>query len=243
LAFAAPSADPAAALPAPVLDPIWLDPIPDEALDLDAPTPEARVDTRESVSLAFLALLQTLPGEQRAVLLLRDVLGWRAQDVADTLELSVAAVNSALQRARVTIKKKQAEAAFKPWQRADARAHSGLLKAYVQAWESADLASLLRNDATLTMPPLPAWFAGREAILAFYRAQLLRPGMAGQYRLLPVHANGQPAFAVYQRAADGVYRAAAIQVVVLADGQIGQVHSFLALDDKLFRRFGLPAAI
>ena len=241
-----PPADPAAPLPGPLADQLWLDPFPDELIPDPAPTPEARYASRESVTLAFLALLQKLPGKQRAVLILRDVLGWRAQEVADTLELSDAAVNSALQRARATIKKVPPEEvyALNP-AREDARITS-LLDSYLRAWETADLPGLtrlLRDDAVLTMPPLPAWYAGRAAIAQFYRTHLFAGPAQGRFRLFPIRANGGPGFAVYQRDESGAYRAASIQLLVLTDGQVARIHSYLDPEGHLFARFHLPISL
>ena len=151
------AADPHAPLPAPSPDPLWLEPLPDEYLAGFSPGPEARLEAKESVTLAFLTLLQRLPGRQRAVLILRDVLGWSALEVAELLDTSVPAVNSALQRARATLRRPEVQAG-------DAATATGeptadVLAQFVQAWEMADsarLTALLREDAILTMPPLPA---------------------------------------------------------------------------------------
>src|SRR5260221_3146563 len=154
-------------LPAAVLDPIWLEPLPDSALDNLAAgpgaDPEAAYEARESVTLAFLALLQQLPGRQRAALILRDVLGFSADETAQMLDLSTAAVNSALQRARATMDGGAARPAPPPAEGQLAE----LLSRYVRAWEAADSASLvrlLRDDVVLTMPPVPLRFAGRAGV-------------------------------------------------------------------------------
>lgn len=241
-------ADPADALPAPVLDPIWLEPLPDEYLAGRLPTPEAQVEANESVSLAFLAALQQLPGRQRATLILRDVLDWSAQETAEMLGLSLAAANSALQRARTTLKKNQAanSAVHRPVQ--DPLA-SQLLTRYMQAWVAADapgLAALLREDAILTMPPLPAWYLGRATIQAFFEKYLFTGAAAGRFRVLAAHANASPALAVYQQAAgqEGQpFRPASLQVLTLQDGQVARIDCFLTGEETLFARFGLPASL
>ena len=231
-------ADPQAALPAPVWEPVWLEPLPEEYLEDLAPTPEARYETRESVSLAFLALLQTLPGRQRAALILCDVLDWRAQEVAGLLELSPAAVNSALQRARATLRKVQ----FGPGASHGEEPPAGVLERYARAWEAADtagLAALLREDVTLSMPPLPVWYQGRAAVLAFL-AKHLFGGQAGRFRLAATRANGAPAFAVYQADAQGAYRPAVLQALTLHGGQVARMDDFIVFDERLFQRFHLP---
>jgi len=234
-------------LPAPVLEPVWIDPLPDAALDAvpagPATDPEAVYEARESVTLAFLVVLQQLPGRQRAALILRDVLGFSADETAQMLDLSTAAVNSALQRARAAMNER-AERPAPPL----AEGHlAELLNRYVRAWETADsagLVSLLRDDVVLTMPPVPAWFSGQASVLAFVDGFLFsRPGAAGSLRLRPTHANGAPAFAVYERGADGAYRPSALQVLRLAGDQIAQIDDFLSADPALYARFGLPAAL
>lgn len=236
-------ADPRDPLPPPSLEPLWLGPLPDTLLPADANNPEVLYDARESVSLAFLAALQRLPGRQRAVLLLHDVLAWRADEVAELLDASVASVNSALQRARATMR------ALPHTFRTDASPPAAgdriatLLARYVQAWEAADvprLVMLLREDAELTMPPLPAWYRGRAAILAFFQRHLFVGEAVGRFRLVSTRANGCPAFATYARGEGGVYRPAALQVLGIVGDQIAVIHDFLASDERLFARFELP---
>jgi RNA polymerase sigma-70 factor, ECF subfamily len=227
-------------LPPAVDDPLWLNPLPDSYLDGHTLTPEARYEIHESVSLAFLMALQKLPGRQRAILILRDVLGWKAQEVADLLDLTVVAVNSALQRARQTMKSYHQENQWRLMTPDNDQQVSALLARYVAAWETADsagLIALLREDATLTMPPVPAWFLGRAAIQTFSQHFLF----AGQpYRLLPIRANGCPAFAVYQRDAAGLYRPAALQILSINGERIARIDHFLTFDGQLFGRFNLP---
>jgi RNA polymerase sigma-70 factor (ECF subfamily) len=240
--FAA-AGDPATAPAAPVLDPIWLDPAPASVWLSTRAGPEARLSARESVALAFLAALQQLPPLQRAVVVLREVLGWSAEEAAELLDTTVAAANSALQRARATLEARrdrlEAGTLATPL---DAAMHA-LLRRYVEAWESGDvqaLAALLREDAILTMPPVPTWFSGRAAI-----ATALAPLMAhmGSFRLQPTEAAGGVAFAAYLRApGDDRLRAQAIHVLSLGpDGLVTTVHVFMS--PSLFGHFGLPAEL
>jgi len=240
-----PPAEPGGALPAPVLDPIWLEPLPDSALDSlpagPAADPAAVYEARESVTLAFLSVLQTLPGRQRAALILRDVLGFSADETAQMLDLSTAAVNSALQRARATMEAGVERPAPPPAEGQLAE----LLSRYVRAWETADSASLvrlLRDDIILTMPPVPLWFVGHAGVQGFLDSFLFDGEAAGRFRLLLTRANGGPAYGVYERQLDGAYRPSALQVLtVTADGQVAAIHDFLSGDPAFFARFGLPA--
>ena len=217
----------------------WLQPLPDTALGGQLPgDPASVVASRASMRLALIAALQYLPPRQRAVLILRDVLGWHAPEVAELLGISAAAANSVLQRARAQLERLAPEEddirePADPGVRA-------LLDRYAAAFETADvrlLTELLREDAVLEMPPLPTWFAGRELIGRFLARRVLV--RAGDFRLLPVGANFQPAFAAYDRAEDGAHRAHAIMVVTVRGGRIGRIVSFN--DDSLFPAFGLPA--
>jgi RNA polymerase sigma-70 factor (ECF subfamily) len=238
-----PPADPRDPLPAPVNEPIWFEPLPEEYLDWQNINPEAKYETRESISLAFLTVLQTLPVRQRVALILMDVLGWRAQEVADLLDVSAAAVNSALQRARATLKDHQLDGGFYHRVSPENPQAAALLTRYVQAWENADSAGLvylLREDAVLSMPPLPAWYRGRQAIKTFLDTHLFTGEALGRFRLVPTQANGSPAFAAYQRDENGIYRPGGLQVLQLAGSQIAQVDDFLAFDERLFQRFRLP---
>jgi RNA polymerase sigma-70 factor (ECF subfamily) len=223
-------------------DPIWMTPAPDALLEID-PGPEARVSTRESVALAFLVALQTLPPRQRAVLLFRDVLGWQASEVAEAVEMSVAAVNSALQRARETLEatRRAQEGVMKPVLDESART---LLGQYIAAWEAADhssLVALLHEEVTLAMPPLPTWYRGRHDVGGFLGG-LLAGEARGRFRVLPTLANGQPALAFYQLDAQtGVYRPFSLQLLELAGGRIKGLLSFL--DPRLPAQFGLPESL
>jgi RNA polymerase sigma-70 factor (ECF subfamily) len=235
-----PAADPNSPLGAAVTDPIWLEPYPDGLLGSLRNDPAARYDVLESISLAFLVALQTLPPRQRAVLLMRDVVGLRASEVADLLEDSVSAVNSALYRARSRVGERT------PKRGVDSpsvdRAHRGLLDRYVAAWEAADidgLVQLLKEDATFPMPPIPTWVKGRAAVREFVSRHILDGDARGRWRLVPTRANGQPAFAWYRRRANPPgFAAFAIQVVTLEGGAIAAATTFAF--PHLFALFGLP---
>ena len=243
-----PPADPAAPLAAPVHEPVWLEPFPDEWLS-DATlsagaNPEARYTARESVRLAFIAALQALPPRQRAVLLLRDVLDWSAAETAECLEMTVPAVNSALHRARTTLARQEAIGRDQANPALDDPAAQELLDRYVHAWEAADVdgfVALLREEAVATMPPTPTWFSGRLAISTFARQLFSQLGPRRQ-RLLPVRANGQPAFALYEAAqSGGPFAARGVQVLTLASGRIARLDMFL--DPAVLRLFNLPASL
>jgi RNA polymerase sigma-70 factor, ECF subfamily len=205
----------------------WLEPYPDSLVpDAD---PQARIDLRESVALAFLAAIQHLPPRQRAMLLLFDVLGWSATEIAELLETSVAAVNSGLQRARGTL---ETRPAARP---TEAEEHA-LLERFVDAWERVDiqgLVELLREDAVMTMPPEDVWFRGAAAIGEFF-ATVPAEGDLARIRLVPTTANLRPALAAYF---DG--RAYGIMVFELEGGRIAEIVGF-ADAARFYDRFGLP---
>ena len=231
-------------LPQPLPDTYWIEPLPDTLVD-DQPSanPEIRYQAAESVTLAFLAALQRLPGRQRAVLILRDVLGWSAKETADILKMSPTAVNSALQRARTTI---QQTRPTRPGVSTPDDLIQPLLARYVKAWETADtgqLIALLREDAFMTMPPLPAWYRGREAIRWFLDSILFMPPMRKPMRLLPTRANGSPSFAIYQPDDTGVFHPVALHVLTIEDGLIAGIDDFLSFDGRLFARFELPTSL
>jgi RNA polymerase sigma-70 factor (TIGR02960 family) len=228
----------------PVEGPVWLEPWPDEPASGEpgGTDPASSYLRRESVELAFIAALQHLPGTQRAVLILREVLEFSAAEVARILDTTPASVNSALQHARKTVDERVPPAT----QRAelDALGPDGrreLVDAFVAAWERADvpaLLELLAEDARFTMPPLPAWFLGREDIARFFNERMF----ATPWRLAPVRANGQLAFACYQGEAGGDrFRLGAINVLSLRDGRIVEIAGFL--DPSLHRHFGLPEEV
>jgi RNA polymerase sigma-70 factor, ECF subfamily len=237
-----PPAEPGAPLAPEINEPVWLEPCPDALLEPGPRDPEARYSAGESVALAFLSALQRLSPPQRAILILKDVLGWQADEVAEGLEMSLPAVNSALHRARVAL-----EAEAPPARRApapDDPAVRELLERYLRAWQSADLdalVALLKEDASLTMPPFPAWFRGVADIRAALAATCFGDPRRPPYRLLPTRANGQPALAVYRGGEDGVLRAFALQVVVLDGPAISEVHAFLS--PAFASVFGLPPTL
>jgi RNA polymerase sigma-70 factor (ECF subfamily) len=235
------ASDPAAPPAPPNTEPIWLEPIPDELIaDVDT-SPEARYDARESITLAFLAALQVLPPRQRAVLLLRDVLDVRAEQVGQLLDLTLSSVNSLLHRARVTLAKhyhaRDVES-IKAMPSDDQMC--ALLDRYVRAWEAADvdaLISLLKEEATLAMPPSPSWYKGKAAIREFVAGMISLMNASGRWRFEPTRANSQPAFAWYQREADGVFHAFAIQVVTFDGALIADMTTFM--NPALFKYFNL----
>ena len=238
-------ANPQDPLQAPIMDSVWLDPLPDEYIVGNVASPEARYETKESVTLAFLTALQILPGRQRAILIMRDVLGWKTAETGDLLDLSVSAVNSALQRARATMKKYYHKTEHRLVN--DDERVANLLARFMQAWEmgdSASLVALLREDAILTMPPLSGWYRGRGEIREFLDLHLFSvPRADKQFRVTTTRANGCPALASYQLDETGIYRPGAILVLTLEDDQIVQLDDFLALDNRLFLRFNLPLSL
>jgi len=235
----APSDDPERPLAPEPAGVAWLQPIPGAMLGAEPADPAEVVASRDSIRLAFVAALQHLPARQRAVLILRDVLGWRAAEVAKLLGTSTAAVNSALQRARTHLARvAPAEDDVAEPAEPDLRA---LLDRYVAAFEDADIPALdqvLRDDVELEMPPLPTWFAGRQAVRGFFSSQVLT-GL-GQFRMVTTTANGQPAVAAYRRGRDGGYHAHAVHVLTVTRTGIARIVAFL--DPRLFAAFGLPTS-
>lgn len=222
-------------VPDPLVDFAWLEPVPDASVLPDRRDPGDVIVARESIRLAFVAALQHLPSRQRAVLILREVLAWSAQDVAELLDTSVPAVNSALQRARATLDGVDV-AATEPWLPDDAEQHA-LLARYVDAFERYDmdaLTALVHEDATQSMPPYELWLRGRDDILAWWTG----PGAecAGS-RLVPTVANGSPAFGQYRTTGPW-----ALQVLEIEDGSIVELSFFLDTA-TLFPRFGLPLSL
>jgi RNA polymerase sigma-70 factor (TIGR02960 family) len=223
------------------VEPTWLEPYPDVLLDdlADAdPGPDARYETKEAVTLAFVAALQHLPPSQRAVLVLRDVLGYRAAEVAAMLAVTETSVNSTLQRARATLDARLPDRGRAPLPRS-AR-ESELVQRYAEAFEQGDvdrLVALLTDDAMVTMPPQPLEVHGPIAIARFFRER--EWWGEGRMRLIPTRANGQPAFGVYLRDPHApVIRAHGIVVLTLDGDGISQITRFG--DTSLFARFGLP---
>ncbi|HEX6875594.1 MAG TPA: sigma-70 family RNA polymerase sigma factor [Nocardioidaceae bacterium] len=216
----------------------WLEPVPD-ALVSDLPDdPASVVTSRESIRLAFIAALQNLPPRQRAVLVLREVLAWRASEVAEALGTSTAAVNSMLQRARAQLE--QASLDRDEIIEPDDPQRKALLDRYVSAFENYDvdaIVSMFTEDAIWEMPPFTGWYQGARTIGNLISSQCPASGPADM-RMLRADANGQPAFALYMRDADGVHRSFQIQVLTLKDGRVSHVGCFF--DTGLFRAFGLP---
>jgi RNA polymerase sigma-70 factor (ECF subfamily) len=215
----------------------WLEPMPDGRVLAEEEDPEEQAIQRETLRLAFVAALQHLPARQRAVLILREVLRWKASEVAELLETSVASVNSALQRARATIAATgaTAEGTAAPLDQADRK----LLARYVDAFEHYDidaLVALLHEDAMLSMPPYELWLRGVEQLRAWY----LGTGIGCKdSRLVAISANGSPAFAQYRCDPDGGHKAWSLQILDLSDGRITAINSFLDVE-RMFPLFGLP---
>jgi RNA polymerase sigma-70 factor, ECF subfamily len=239
----APAADPQQPLPSAVKRP-WLDPYPERLLHAVASSeeePEEAVLRKETIELAFLAAIQHLPPRGRAVLILRDVLGWSARDPAATLGISVNSVNSSLQRARATLSTRLPRRRIEWAQRDPSSAERALVERYMTAHEQGDvegLARLLRDDVRASAPPLPLWYDGRESLLASTR----RSASAGRFRYLPTMANRQPAAASYLRApGESVYRPMGIDVLAVEDGLVVEITAFLR--PELFAAFGLPATL
>jgi RNA polymerase sigma-70 factor, ECF subfamily len=217
-------------------DEIWVGPMPDSRMITEVTDPATVVASRESIRLAFVAALQHLPAKQRAVLILREVLAWSAQETADLLDTSVAGVNSALQRARATIAAADVHA---PAEADDPE----LLSRYVKAFEAYDLdalTALLHEDATLQMPPFALWLQGPDDIRSWMAGT--GNGCEGS-RLLPTAANGMPAFGQYRKSLDGPGHVPwALIVLEVADGRITRVDNFLDTE-RLFPLFNLPASL
>ncbi len=238
-----PRGNPSQPLPAPTRQVNWVELLSDEWVD-DQPNiyPEARYEVRESITLAFVAALQKLPGSQRAVLILRDVMGWSSDEAAEILDMTLAAVNNALQLARKTVK--QADRRTLPIRLNEQM--SALLAQYVAAWETADSAALiavLREDVALTMPPLPIWFSGHVDVKNFIDSYLFKSGTQFKVKLEAVHINGSPAFAMYQMDEQGIYRAAAIHILTVEHNRITEINDYLSFDGELFRKLNLPLVV
>ncbi len=215
----------------------WIEPIPDSHITHAGGDPATTVEMRDSIRLAFAAALQHLAPKQRAVLILRDVLRWKAREVADLLGTSVAGVNSALQRARATLANAEVDAGG-PREPLDERTEM-LLALYVDAFERYDmdaLTSVLHRDATWTMPPYELWLNSHEDIRRWCLGRGI--GCRGS-QLAPVRANASPAFAQYKPAADGGFDAWSLQVLEISGGKITGICFFLDVE-WLFPLFGLP---
>jgi RNA polymerase sigma-70 factor (ECF subfamily) len=247
-----PAAAPGDDLGEPLIESVWVEPYADEMLGLEDgyPSPEARYDRRESVELAFIVALQHLPATQRAALILRDVLGFSAREAAETLGTTVASVNGALRRAR----KAAAERLPSQSQQLALRALGDdglrkLVRRYIDAWERADvdaILALLAEDATFTMPPLPTWYRGHDAIALF----LTRYALRDRWRLVAARANAQLAFGCYAwDAGAGSHTALSLDVLTLEGARVIEVTSFVTPHSQgptrerfagdVFARFGL----
>jgi RNA polymerase sigma-70 factor, ECF subfamily len=240
-----PAADPHDGPGEPVVESVWVEPYPDEthALEDGLASPEARYEQRESVELAFIAALQHLPARQRAVLILRDVLGLSAREVAEALEATPASVDSALQRAHKTVDARlPAQSQQATLRSLDDLALRRVVDGYVDAWQRDDvdaIAAMLAEQATFAMPPRPAWFSGREAIVEFLTAG---PFSGGPWRLVPTRANGQLAFGHYVWDTETAsFLAHGINVLTLEGERIDEITTFLT--PEAFGRFGLPDEI
>ena len=229
----------------PLVESVWIEPYPDDAVGLEdgyAAT-DARYEQREAVELAFIAALQLLPARQRAVLILREVLGFSAAEVSESLGTTIASVNSALQRARRTVEDRLPERSQQATLRSlgDERIRS-LVDAYVQAWAKGDVAAvrdLLVEDAVFSMPPWPSWWKGGETIARFAE-------QAAQFcaasRTIPIRASGQQAVAYFQLDDETQrWKAAAIDVLTFEDERIKAITAFI--NPELFPSFGLPLVL
>jgi RNA polymerase sigma-70 factor (ECF subfamily) len=254
-----PSDDPKAAAGAPLPESVWVEPFPDASLAAAAETPETAYELRESVELAAVAAWQHLPANQRAALLVTDVLGFPARDAAELLETSTASLNSALQRARALVAERVPERSQQATMRqvGDA-AIDAAVERFLQAMDRADVDAvigLLREDATWSMPPQPAWFAGHDDIAAFLVAN---PFSYFRWRHLRTSANGQPAVAAYSwDDAAGCYLPHGINTLTFDGDKIAAVTTFLDVtrrgvtgpnysnfaETRMFSRFGLPETI
>ena len=265
-----PPADPHGGVGEPVVESVWIEPYPDETLGIEDgyASPEARYEQREAVELAFIAALQLLPANQRAVLILREVLGFSAQETAETLDTSVASVNSALQRARATIEKKLPDQSQQETLSSlgDERLRE-IVEQYADAWERNDVdtvVSMLADDVAFTMPPMARWFQGIEGVRGFLERWSMLPEWG--WRSIPTIANGQPALAFYSWDAEqGAHVPFAVNVLTFEGEKIKEIDAFIvraSMDpdpevqartpeqpadyEKLaaaYARFGLPARL
>jgi RNA polymerase sigma-70 factor, ECF subfamily len=229
----------------PLVESVWVEPYPDQVLGLPEgyAAPDARYEQREAIELAFIASLQHLPATQRAVLILRDVLGFSAKEVSESLETTVASVTSALQRARKAVAERLPERTQQATLRSldDERARA-LVEAYLDAWARADveaLMELLAEDAVFSMPPWASWWRGREPIAGFAKTAA---GLCPETRSVPTRANGQPAVAAYGLDTEtGRYTASAIDVYTLEGSRIREITAFVT--PEIFPAFDLPPAL
>ena len=226
----------------PLVESVWIEPYPDEHLGLEDgyAAPDSRYEQRESVELAFVAALQHLPARQRAVLILREVLGFSAREVAQSLDTTAASVNSALQRARKTVDEATPDSSQQQTLRS--LGDDGLrrlVERYVAAWESRDvdlMVAVLADDVTFAMPPFPHWWSGRESVMDFIVSTGTPP-----LRHLLTRASGQPAVGWYIRNKGGVYLPTSIEVLALEGERVKEITAFAS--PALFPHFGLPASL
>src|SRR5918994_2908007 len=236
----------------PVAESLWVEPYPDEIMGLEDgyAGPAARYEQREAVELAFIAALQHLPPRQRAVLILREVLGFSAKEVADTLETTVASVNSALQRARKAVDERLPDASQQATLRTlgDRRIRA-IVERYMDAWERGDvdgIVELLAEDATITMPPMATWFRGEDVVvfLTEWAFSGRAYGAEGnrRVRVVQAHANGQPAIGTYAWNEDAAaYLPTVLQVLTFDGDRVAEITGFV--DPSVFPRFGLPESL
>jgi len=223
---------------------VWLQPFPDALLEgsFDGPPgPEARYEQNESISLAFVTALQVLPPRQLAVLILRDVLGFHASEVAGMLDSTIESVTSALKRARATLQRRQlATAGGEPPPAAGSPAEDAIVAKFVRAWESADLdalVGLLTGDVFMSMPPMPFEYQGRDVVANFCAGLF---GAGRRFDLVPTRANGQPAFGAYLRARGGIRHGVGLYVLTLTGDRICALTRF---DNSVLPWFGLPRSL
>jgi RNA polymerase sigma-70 factor, ECF subfamily len=241
-----PASDPHDGPVEPLIESVWVDPYPDEQLIVEdsGHAPDARYEQRESVELAFIAALQHLPARQRAVLILRDVLGFSARETADALDTKPSSVDSVLQRAHKSVDARLPEQSQQATLRSlgDAELRE-VVDGYVQAWERHDVeavVAMLAEEATLTMPPQTNWYRGRDAVAAFLAAHPLEEGR--RWRIVPTRANGQLAFGHYiWRDEENAFVGREISVLTLRGTQIEDMTVFRM--PELIARFGLPATL
>jgi len=223
---------------------LWLEPYPNALLEgvIDVPLgPEARYEQTESISLAFVTALQVLPPRQLAVLVLRDVLGFPASEVAEMLGSTLESVNSALKRARSSLERRRPMgAAIEPPPSPDSHTENAIVGKFVSAWESADLdalVALLTDDVFMSMPPMPFEYEGRDAVARFCASIF---GSGRRFDLVPTRANGQPAFGAYVRAPDGISHGVGLFVLAFAGDRICAMTRF---ENSVLPWFGLPRSL
>jgi RNA polymerase sigma-70 factor, ECF subfamily len=229
----------------PLVESVWVEPYPDETIGMEDgyAAPAARYEQREAVELAFIAALQHLPATQRAVLILREVLGFSAREVSESLDTSVASVNSALQRARKSVNERLPERSQQATLRSlgDDRVRE-LVEAYIDAWARGDVeavAGLLAEDVVFSMPPWASWWRGRDTVAGFAASAHEK---CPESRGIPIRASGQPAIAYYQLDKEtGRFKAAALDVLTFEGSKIKDITGFVVPD--VFSRFGLPAEL